>query len=229
MMKILIVEDDLKLAQHLKAAMRQQNYEPTVIHDEEQLKIVLQASDKDIRPYDLMIVDRLLGDFDAKVIIADLRKKNNHVPIIVLSAISTPNERADLINLGVDDYLGKPFSTQELFARMNALLRRSSAHKSQQHVQIEDLLVDTLKRTMSLNGQIEELSTKEFLLLKALTDQFGKVWSKSDLLDYVWEQSSQNDTNVVEVTIKNLRKKINALNSKLMIRNSRNVGYWVEK
>ena len=222
-MKLLLVEDDSRLADHLKIGLRDQGFNIDHATCKEDLDQSLKYSDK----IDFILMDRLLGAFDSKIMLPQIRKKWPTVPILILSAISTPNERAELINLGADDYLGKPFGTAELLARIRALIRRTSTPVGGYH-QLGNLIIDSIKRIISVGEVSESIPAKEFLLLRALSQDTGKVWSKNDLLDYVWGQASEVDTNVVEATMANVRKKLTDIGATITIKNMRNTGYWIE-
>lgn len=221
-MRLFLIEDDLKLAQHLCDNLKDHGFHTTAFSSHQEVVEVLNSP---LRP-DFIVMDRLLGSADSKQLMPDIRKKWPQVPIIILSAISTPNERTDLLNLGADDYLGKPFSTQELIARIRALARRSSTPVNN-YVQVGNLVIDSMKRIISVNDKAENLPTREFTLLHTLAIDPTRVWSKEELLDYVWGQSTNVDTNVVESTIANIRKKLKDLDATVSIKNLRNAGYWI--
>lgn len=222
-MVVLLIEDDLTLAGHLVTNLKDHGMLIQHAKSQSELEQSLQSS----QSVDFIILDRLLGRFDSKNSLIQLKKKWPQAPILVLSAVCTPNERTDLINMGADDYMGKPFSTQELIARIRALIRRISSSASS-YLQFGNLTIDFMKRIISVGSQTGNLPAKEFLLLQTLLNEPGRVWSRSDLLDYVWGISRTADTNVVEATIANLRKKLAEIGSDVSIRNSRNAGYWIE-
>lgn len=221
-MKLLLVEDDTKLAEHLSESLKDHGFLVTHLASQNELLEALQAPLK----LDFILLDRLLGTFDTKTEIPAIRKKWPSVPLIVLSAISTPNERTDLLDLGVDDYIGKPFATHELVARMRALLRRSSVPVGN-YLQVGNLIIDSIKHVISVGDKAEMLPTREFALLRTLAQDPSRIWSKDELLDYVWGQASSVDTNVVESTVTNVRKKLSELGANAVIRNMRNAGYWI--
>jgi two-component system OmpR family response regulator len=222
-MKLVLLEDDTKLANLLIQSFKEIGFYTDHASNFQDFKKLLKSATQ----IDFMILDRLIGSEDTKNIIGDIRKDFPSVPIIVLSAISTPNEKTDLINRGVDDYLGKPFSSQELIARIRALLRRTSV-PAQNYIQIGNLIIDSTKRIISVESRNELLPAKEFLLLHTLSQEKGRVWNKSDLLDYVWGQMADVETNVVEATIANIRKRLSDIGAHATIKNARNVGYWIE-
>jgi DNA-binding response OmpR family regulator len=222
-MKLLLVEDDVKLVELLSGNLKEQGF---LVSYAVAINQLFDFFNSDIN-FDIIVLDRLLQSIDTRDLIGQIKKKWPQAPILVLSAISTPNEKAELLNKGVDDYMGKPFSTQELIARIKALLRRTQQQPST-YVQIGNLVLDTITRTITVDGKADVLPTKEFLLLRVLSQDHKRIWSKTELLDYVWGQSSELETNVVESTMANLRKRIVDLKANITIRNMRNAGYWIE-
>lgn len=222
-MRILLAEDDAKLRTHLTNTLYQQGISVAAVSTQSEL----EAATRGNVIFDAFIIDRLLGSFDTKYLLPKLRENHRKTPVLILSAINTPNERTDLIELGADDYMGKPFSTRELLARIRALQRRSS-RSSSEYLMIGNTVVDTVRRFVSVNGKTEALPAKEFLLLKTLSEEPGKIWSRIDLLECVWNNCATAATNVVESTVTNLRRKMQHLGSDLKIKNMRNTGYWIE-
>jgi DNA-binding response OmpR family regulator len=222
-MKLLLVEDDAKLAGHLSANLREHGFLVSLLSDEPELQALIDDPPPRI---DVIVLDRLLGSHDSKESLPAIRRRWPRTPILILSAISTPNERTELLNLGADDYLGKPFSTQELLARIRALLRRGSAPAGA-YLKVGDLILDSVRRVMSVGDASEALPAKEFLLLRALCQEPGRIWNKHDLLDYVWGQAATVETNVVEATVTHLRRRLSDLGTPVSIRNMRNAGYWI--
>lgn len=223
-MKILLIEDDTTLVSHLSESLKEQGFITTVATSSQELAEILES------PFwpDLILMDRLLRSFDTKEFFPRLRQKWPSVPAIILSAISTPNERTDMLNLGADDYLGKPFSTQELMARIRVQLRRNSSSQSG-FLQVGNLIVDSMKRVVSVGEKSEALPAREFAVVRTLAQDPTRIWNKEELLDYVWGQTSSVETNVVESTIANVRRKLEVLGADVSIRNMRNAGYWIAK
>lgn len=222
-MKLVLLEDDMKLADLLTKSLKEIGFSTEHATNFLDFKKIL----KNTPQIDFLIMDRLVGSDDSKNILPDVRKTLPQIPIIVLSAISTPNEKTDIINMGADDYMGKPFSSQELIARIRALLRRTSV-PALNYIQVGNLIIDSTKRIISVEDRNDLLPAKEFLLLHTLSQQKGRVWNKNDLLDYVWGQTADVETNVVEATIANIRKKLVEIGAQVSIKNARNVGYWIE-
>lgn len=220
--KVLLIEDDKKLTEHLDQNLRQQGFFVTAVTNENELSETLNSN----LLVELVLMDRLIGAVDSKNYLAEIKKKWPKAPVLVVSAISTPNERTDLINAGADDYVGKPFSTQELIARMRALLRRQAAPNGN-YLQVGNIIIDTMKRIVTVGERAENLPTREFSVLSLLARDPSRVWSKDELLDYVWGQAATVDTNVVESTMTNLRRKLTELGANVSIKNMRNAGYWL--
>lgn len=221
-MKVILIEDDSKLSIRLTESLKEHGFSTIPLASRTEVDEILESH---ITP-DVILMDRLVGGFDTKLILGRIKQKWPLAPLIVVSAVSTPNERTDLINMGADDYIGKPFSTQELIARMKSQLRRPTT-TSGNYLQLGNLILDLIKRVAVVEGQSESLTAREFALLRLLTEVPEKIWSRDDLLDYVWGSTVDVETNVVEVTVANLRKKLEKLEAKVYIRNMRNAGYWI--
>jgi len=221
---LLLVEDDKRLAEHIGTLLQKEGVILTHVADVTELEMVLSNS----KTFQVIVLDRLLGRIDTKDRITEIKKKWPQTPVLILSTISTPIEKAQLINLGADDYLGKPFLAEEFLARVRALSRRQTG-LAENYREIGDSVLDLTRRSISFGSKYETLPAKEFLLLKILTEQKGKVLNRNEILDCVWGNLSFAETNVVEATITNLRKRIENLGSKIEIKNMRNVGYWIEE
>lgn len=222
-MNLLLIEDDQRLSEHISKNLITHNFSVTTVCSVDELEQILFSE----KTYDILVMDRLLGNHDSKDYLLKIRKKWQSTPVLILSAISTPNEKADLINLGADDYLGKPFSNLELVARLNGLLRRRGQVNTY-FSRAGDAILNTMTRTLTVHSATIQLSAKEFMILKLMFEDAKRIWSKNDLLDAVWGQNSFLETNVVEATITNLRRKLQDLKSSLKIQNMRNAGYWIE-
>ncbi len=224
MRRVFLVEDDQKLGAFLLEAFKAEGFVVSWASHAAQLGQALESDEL----FHLIVLDRLVGNIDTKHELGKIKRKWPESPVLVLSAVNTPNERAELINLGADDYVGKPFSLQQLVARSKALLRRPASPELQ-NIHLGNTVVDVLRRTVNVGEAAISLPPKEFLLLKALCSPQGRVFRKDDLLDMVWGVSPLTETNVVESTIAHLRRNLEAIGSSLKIRNMRNAGYWIEK
>lgn len=222
-MKILLVEDDLEISAFVCQFMTSKGIHVATATNRSDIHVVL-ASPED---FDCIVLDRLVDTIDTKSLFSSFKNKWPQTPIIILSAISTPEEKTELLNMGADDYLGKPFSASELLARIQA--RSRTRHVGQeQFINVGNTIIDLLKRKVLVNNQSLSLSSKEFLVLQNLCKTPGQVWSKTELLEAIWGTYLKIDTNVVETTIMNLRRHLADIGSSVAIKNSRNSGYWIE-
>ena len=177
---------------------------------------------------DVVILDRLLRQHDSLAHLKDIKESFPAAKVLILSAINTSNEKASALDLGADDYLGKPFSTTELLARVRALSRRLSAQAVPTHLRCGNLVLDIAARSALVGERKLNLPNKEFLVLRALAQQPGRVLKKATLVEQIWESSVEAETNVVEATITNLRRKLEDTSANVKIKNMRNAGYWIE-
>lgn len=223
MQRILLVEDDPRISEHVSKLLQTEGMTVDSVTSVSDLENVMA---KPVEPQ-VVILDRLLGPQDSKVKMVALKKRWPTAAILVISAINTPIERAELLNLGADDYLGKPFLSQELLARVHAIMRRAMSGQGN-YRKIGDLMLDIPRRILSFGDVYESMPTKEFMLIKLLSEESGRVFSRNELLDTVWGNALEVETNVVEATIANLRKRILQLGSKVQIKNMRSVGYFLE-
>lgn len=226
-MDIIIVEDDPKVGNFLKENLSRDN-SVNLISDYNELRTYIESSQS---APSLFIMDRLLGNDDTKKLLKNLKQRFPQSMVLYLSAINTPQEKALLLDEGADDYLGKPFSLVELQARVRSLQRRipeSSNSGSSFFLHIGDTIIDMKSRHVICNGQKIDLTHKEFLLMLNFCENKNRVFSKYQLLDLIWETNLDIESNVIEVNIMNLRKKIENSGSALKILSKRNVGYWLE-
>jgi DNA-binding response OmpR family regulator len=227
-MDILVVEDDEKVGRFLKDNLSRDNHIVSLITSYKDLEEFVESSS--LSP-SLIIMDRLLGNDDTKKIIRRVKQKFSKSLILYLSALNTPAEKASLLDEGADDYLGKPFSLVELQARVRALMRRTNEQtgsKASLYLQVSDIVVDLKSRNVICNGQKIDLTPKEFSLMVNFCENKNRVFSKYQLLDIIWETNLDIESNVIEVNIMNLRKKLEGCNSEVKILSKRNVGYWLE-
>ncbi len=221
-MRILTVEDDHKIAGAIKRGLMQENFAVDIEYDGES---GLGAAST--LPYDLIILDRMLPGMDGVEICKKLREKQIHTPILMLTAKSNVSERVEGLNAGADDYLPKPFSFEELLARIRALLRRPKEAKNDT-LQVDDLLLNTLSYSVERAGQPIQLSSKEFALLEYLMRNSGRVLSKENIMEHVWDFDADILPNNVEVYIGYLRNKIDKPFKKSLIHTVRGFGYKIE-
>ena len=225
-MKVLVVEDDERLARFLRKALEAETWSVEVFSKYEELRDLIESP---TLQFDVAILDRMLGPHDSLSLLKGLRSKYPLPKILFLSAVDHAEERARAIEEGADDYMGKPYSLRELVARLRALQRRVSDTSSlQQFRELGNLKLDLLAHVVTISGKKISLSAKEFKILSVLMERPGAILSRYQMLDRVWEVGKDLESNVVEATMHNLRKTLEESGSTLMIRSRRGTGYWVE-
>jgi DNA-binding response OmpR family regulator len=228
-MRILLVEDDDRVSQYLKENLVRDNHSVSLVRSLTELQAFVEDAPE---APDLFILDRLLGNDDTRGMLKRIKQRFAGAGIIFLSALNSPAEKAALLDEGADDYLGKPFSLIELEARVRALLRRRTQGAPRPaagiYITVGDTVIDLKTRNVTSNGKRLELTPKEFSLFVNFCEHKGRVFTKFQLLDIIWETNLDIESNVIEVNIMNLRKKLDACGSALKIQSKRNVGYWLE-
>ncbi len=219
-MKLLLIEDDQVVADFICRGMRESGFQIEHCADGVSgLNCALQNG------YDLAIVDLMLPGLDGIALIDQLRAKKISLPIIILSARRSVDERIDGLQHGGDDYLTKPFSFNELLARVEALLRRASSTVESTSLSFADLNIDLLARTVTRGDRKIDLQPREFALLEYLIRNQGHVVSKTMIMDRVWNYQFDPGTNVVEARISKLREKIDRGCERPLIHTIRGLGY----
>jgi two-component system, OmpR family, copper resistance phosphate regulon response regulator CusR len=222
-MKILIVEDERKIAESLKKGLEAQHYRVDLAFDGPSgLDMALSGS------YLLLILDRMLPGLDGIQVIQKLREQGCQTPVLMLTALTRIHERVEGFQAGADDYLAKPFALAELSARVEAILRRSTLRTAQDIRQFGDLSVCYSAQTVTRSGKSIELSPKEFRCLCILCETPGQLVSRRDLLHKVWDLNFETETNIVEVTVRRLRQKLDDPFAVKLIRTVRGAGYLLE-
>lgn len=222
-MRILIVEDEIKTAQYLKKGLSEEGF--VVDCFDNGRDGLFQAQEGS---YDLIILDIMLPQLSGWEVLASLRKQANSIPVLCLTARDSVDDRVKGLKLGADDYLIKPFSFSELLARVRSLLRRGKI-TSDQKLTMADLELDFVSRRVTRQGSRIELTAKEFLLLALLMKHQGEVMSRTLIAEKVWDINFDSDTNVIDVSVRRLRKKVDDPFSVKLIHAVRGVGYVVEK
>ena len=223
-MRILVIEDEHKIAGAIKKGLEQEKYAVDVEYDADNgYGAALNE------PYDVMIIDRMLpGSMEGVDIVKKLREKKIHTPVLLLTAKDQIRDRVTGLNAGADDYLVKPFSFEELLARVRALLRRPSETKSN-ILKVGDLALDTTNYNVSRAGRPISLSSKEFALLEYLMRNYGQVHSKDNIIAHVWNFDADILPNTVEVYIGYLRNKIDRpFKGRPLLHTLRGFGYKIE-
>ena len=224
-MRLLLIEDDEKIGGFIAKGLRQEGHVVDWSRNgEEGLGLALDAK------LDVAIIDLMLPGRDGLSVIRELRERRQKVPVIILSAKSDVEDRVKGLSVGADDYLTKPFSFAELLARLHALVRRSSgAGEVARQLSFEDLTLDLESRRVTRAGQSIELQAREFGLLVYLLRNPGRVLSKTMILEHVWNYSFDPQTNVVNVLVSRLRRKIDRDFPVKLIHTLRGVGYVLRK
>ncbi|PMP63936.1 MAG: DNA-binding response regulator [Sulfurihydrogenibium sp.] len=217
-MKILVVEDEKRLGKLIKKGLEEENYLVDLVYDGEEALNYLSTQN-----YDVVILDLMIPKLDGKEVIKILRAKNVKVPIIILTAKDEIKSKIEALDLGADDYITKPFNFEELLARIRAVLRRDKDIKSS-IINIGDLEIDLAKSTVKKSGQTLKLSAKEYLLLRYFVLNKGKIITRENIINAVYDISFELNSNVVEVLISRLRSKIEDENHKY-IKSIRGLGY----
>ncbi|OYZ35728.1 MAG: DNA-binding response regulator [Campylobacterales bacterium 16-40-21] len=224
-MRVLLIEDDKKISDYLAQGLKESGYIVDLCLDGEEGFDYLSTY-----TYDLVVLDLMLPKMDGFTLITKIRHLDAKIPILILSAKRSVADRIKGLQLGGDDYLTKPFSFGELLARVQALLRRSTAHAmpTQNSIQLGDISMDLIARKVSREGEIIELQKKEFLLLEYFMRHPGCVLTKTQILEGVWDSQFDPQTNVVDVLVFRLRNKIDKNFEKKTISTLRGVGYIFE-
>ena len=219
-MRILIVEDDRKIASFVVKGLREAGF--MVDHSDNGsagLQLALSES------YDAAVMDVMLPKLDGLSVIEQMRQQKIQTPVLILSAKRSVDDRIKGLQTGGDDYLTKPFSFAELLARIYALIRRAGQGAEPTQLVVEDLALDLLTRDVLRAGKRIELQPKEFALLAHLMRNAGRVLSKTMIMEHVWGYDFDPQTNVVDVLVSRLRNKVDRDFEKKLIRTYRGVGY----
>lgn len=227
-MNILIVEDDLRIANYLVESLRSIHYHVTHCQSLDEAHSLMLQQDAEV---DIAILDRMIGTHEGGSLVEPLRKKFPSIGLIILSSLDSPTEKAKWLDLGIDDYLGKPFSFEELSARIRNVYRNKSRApvSSANFLILKNLKLELLSQQARVDQKLLNLTKKEWQLLTLLAEKPGRILSKNQILDRIWQIETTVESNVVEVTIKNLRRKLEEVQCQVDIKSRRNVGYWIEE
>src|SRR5438445_2930807 len=219
-MHTLVVEDEVRLARQIASALTEAGHDPTVVHDGE--AALPEATDT---PFDLIVLDVGLPHLDGFEVLRHLRARHVTSRVLVLTARGEVRDRVTGLQLGADDYLPKPFAMPELVARVRALGRRYPEEPALS-LRVGDLTFDLANHEVYRGSERIDLSTRELMLLKVLMRQPGRVFTRTELCERVWEHEHEYDTKLVEVFIGRLRKKIS---DPPLIHTVRHVGYTIRE
>lgn len=222
-MRILIVEDDRKVGAFIQKGLREEQYAVDVCRDGEEA--VEWAS---VNSYDVIVLDIMLPKKDGFTVCRELRQTGVLTPILMLTAKDSVEDKVSGLTEGADDYLTKPFSFEELLARIRALLRRAQDYKTKA-LRAGDLELDPIKRQATRAGKHIPLSGKEYALLEYLMRNKGRVVSESMIVEHVWDMNYEGTSNIVNVYINYLRKKIDSEFEVKLIRTIRGHGYTIDE
>lgn len=221
-MRILVVEDEAQLARHIVRALARHGHLASAVHDgAEGLREALATAP------DLVVLDLNLPGLDGMAVLAGLQQGNSPARVIVLTARGEVENRVKGLKAGADDYLSKPFSLDELVARVEALGRRAATPTAVDLLKVADLQMDIQHRKVMRGGRPVGLSPREFDVLQVLMQEPGRVFSRTELCERVWQRDHQYDTRTVEIFIARLRKKVDNGFSAPLIQTLRSVGYTV--
>lgn len=221
-MTILVVEDEIKITRFIKKGLEMEHYTVETAYDGE------EALDKaEINNYDLIILDIMIPKVDGIEVCRRLRENKVETPIIMLTAKDTVEDRVKGLDVGADDYLVKPFAFGELLARIRALLRREKTVKSTQ-LQVADLIMDPATHEVYRGNKEIPLSSKEYRLLDYMMRRPGHVCTRTMIGEHIWGYNFKDDSNVIDVYISYLRKKIDSGFKQKLIHTVRDVGYKIQ-
>lgn len=219
-MRVLVIEDEHKIARALKRALEQESYAVDVSYDGDDGFAMATTE-----PYDAMIIDRMLpGQYDGLAIVKAVREAKIHTPILFLTALGSTEDKTTGLDIGADDYLVKPFAIEELLARVRALLRRPTEQLSTL-LSVGDLQLDPANFTVTRQNKSIVLTTKEFGLLEYFMRNKGRILTKDNIIAHVWDYDADILPNTVEVYVKYLRNKIDKPFKSNLIETVRGFGY----
>jgi DNA-binding response OmpR family regulator len=222
--RILVIEDETQLAGHITRALVRRGHTATAQHDG---ALGLRAALE--QPHDLIVLDLNLPSLDGLGVLAGLRRTGSTARVLILTAKGEVEHRVKGLQAGADDYLTKPFAMDELMARVEALGRRTATPAAEDMLSVADLHVDVRHRRVTRAGKIIALSPREFDVLQVLMAEPGRVFSRTELCERVWQRDHEYDTRTVEIFITRLRKKVDTGFGASLIQTLRGVGYTISK
>ena len=218
-MRILVVEDEQKIARFVQKGLKEFGFAVDVIgRGDEALEIILD------NPFEAIVLDIMLPGRDGLSILRALRERSNAVPVLILTARGEVREKVEGLDLGADDYLAKPFAIEELAARLRALIRRQTGENLVRY-RIQDLTLDVATRSVRRGNRRIDLTGREFSLLEFLMRTPGRVFTRTQLCQHVWEYQFDAGTNLVDVYIQRLRRKVDDGEPAKLIHTVRGAGY----
>ena len=222
-MRVLIVEDEPNISAYVKRGLQEQGYAVDAARTGREALDWLAVA-----PYDLIVLDILLPEINGLEVCKELRQRGISIPVLMLTARDSIDDRVIGLDTGADDYLTKPFALKELLARLRALSRRIDGPAKTTKLQVGDLALDTLTRRVTRAGQPIDLAAKEYAVLECLMREAGRVMTRTMIAEHVWSYEVYNQSNVVDVYIRNLRRKIDDAHEVKLIHTIRGMGYRLE-
>jgi two-component system copper resistance phosphate regulon response regulator CusR len=222
-MRILLVEDEAKVANFVRKGLISERFAVDVADDGQSGLEFAQTYN-----YDLIILDLMLPKLDGAQVLSRLRRSDAKVPVLVLTAKDSLQDKVANLEAGADDYLTKPFAFAELLARIKALLRRGPVSRASV-VRVADLELDRLSQVVRRAGERIELTSKEYSLLEYLMSNAGRVLSRTMIIEHVWDQSFDGITNIVDVYVRHLRNKVDEGHGIKLIQTVRGIGYRISE
>ena len=222
-MKILLAEDEVDLNNVVTRYLKKNGYSVDSVLDGEEALDYLEYSE-----YDLVILDIMMPKVDGFEVIKKLRNKGNHTSVLMLTARDSADDKVKGLDLGADDYIVKPFDFNELMARIRAVVRRKYGNSSNRLV-IGDLILDTSEKSVTRAGKQIELTGKEYEVLEYLMQSKNRIFSREQIKEHVWDFDYEGDSNIIDVLIKNIRKKIDIEDGKQIIYTKRGLGYVIKE
>ena len=219
-MRILLVEDEHKISAYVKRGLEESGYAvDAVFTGREALEWVESVN------YDLIVLDIMLPFIDGLTVCREMRRRGDRTPVLMLTARDDVDDRVNGLDAGADDYLVKPFAMKELLARLRALTRRSGDRPKSPVLSFGDLKLDTRTHQVKRNGRLISLANKEFSVLECLLREPERVLTRTQIAEHVWNYDTFNQSNVVDVYIRNLRRKVDDPFEEKLIHTVRGVGY----
>lgn len=223
-MKILLVEDEKKVANLIKKGFEEEGLMVEVAEDGDKALEYISNNE-----YDLIILDIMLPGKDGYEVLKEIKKRGILKPIMILTAKDTTQDKVMGLDAGADDYITKPFAFEELLARVRALLRRGHAIEKAMPIKIHDLVIDPVTRKVTRGGKEIELTSKEYGLLEYMARNKNRILTRTMIAENVWEYQFDSLTNIIDVYINYLRRKIDKDSSKKLIHTVRGVGYMLKE
>src|SRR5580698_2336756 len=218
-MRLLLVEDDARIARFIAKGLREQTYAVDVAGTGEEA--LYQAA---INTYEIIILDVMIPEPNGFAVLKELRDARQRMPVLMLTARDAVEDRIEGLDRGADDYLTKPFEFRELLARLRALLRRPSGLQPAQ-IAVADLVVDTAGQTVSRGGKQISMTAKEYALAEYLARNAGRVVGRAEIAEHVWDEEFDPFSNLIEVYVNRVRRKIDGGGAKPLLHTRRGAGY----